>query len=461
MNKILLFLFILALSFTAVPFASAQKEGASLTIYPQTGAFVKRSTFDVSVFLNTGGKDVGYVKIDLKFDPRYLQVVVPAKGLSLVSEWIFPPSFSNTSGIISLQGGFAGGGINSSEGLISVIVFQAKAIGKTVINFLDSSKVFLADARGTNILSSTNRGEYSIILSPPKGPQIFSSTHPDQNKWYRNNSPAFTWSKAEGVERFSYSLDRDPFGEPDNITDTNLNSQFFEGLEDGIWYFHLKAQKGKIWGGASHSQVNIDNSPPLSFKPRLEIFTTTLDHNLLFHFDTVDLFSGLDYYEARIVDMSDPKNILYLGFIRTESPYRFDTERKRGTFKLIIRAFDKAGNHQEGEADIRVITSNFVRADKGLYVFGRFFPLWFPVLVLGLIVITIIGIIIWRYERRKNIQRRLERDIKEVEEGLEDIKKLEEEIKEKPTAQQRLRKAWKRLAGRVRDAANRKKDTQI
>ena len=221
-------------------------EGASLVIYPQTGSFTVGSTFSVSVFLNTGGNNVNAVKVDLEFDPNILQVVTPAKGLSAISEWIFPPSFSNSRGTIVLQGGFPAKGIDTSEGLISVIVFQAKSTGNTTINFLDSSRVFLADEKGTDILNSTNRGIYDILSSPPIGSQIFSSTHPDQNKWYKNNNPTLSWNKVKGAEGFSYALNDDPFGEPDNTIDTPSNFVSFDNFKDGIWYFHLKAKKDGV-----------------------------------------------------------------------------------------------------------------------------------------------------------------------------------------------------------------------
>lgn len=82
-------------------------------------------------------------------------------------------------------------------------------------------------------------------MSPPTlGPKIFSESHPDQNKWYKNNSPAFNWEKIEEAEGFSYKLDDDPFGEPDNSIDTEFSSVSFGGVENGILHFHLKAKKG-------------------------------------------------------------------------------------------------------------------------------------------------------------------------------------------------------------------------
>ena len=131
-----LFILIFSLFFIFVLTDFAKAEGASLSIYPQGGTFTVGNTFDVSVFLNTGGRNVNAVKVDLKFDPEKLQVITPAKGLSAVGVWVFPPSFSNTKGEISLQGGFSEKGINTSEGLVSVIVFEAIASGKTEVTFL-------------------------------------------------------------------------------------------------------------------------------------------------------------------------------------------------------------------------------------------------------------------------------------------------------------------------------------
>ena len=450
MNKILLFLFISALSLTAVSYMNAQEQGASLIIYPQTGAFVEDSTFDVYVYLNTGGNYIDVIEVDLKFDPKVLSVVSPTKEFSIVSTWTSPPSFSNTQGIVTLRGRFQDKGISVSEGLVSIIVFRAKATGETTVSFLDSSKVILVGVEARNILNSTNIAKYDIFPSPPRGPQIFSSTHPDQNKWYKNNSPAFTFKKTRKTQGFSYSLDNDPSAEPDNIIDTPSDSCFFEGIESGVWYFHLKAKEAGIWGGASHFRINVDNIFPSAFKPQPRAFGTTLDNYLLLRFDTIDLLSGIDHYEVKIVDMSDPKNILYSAFTIVESPYRLGADRK-GVFSIIIRAFDKAGNFKEGEIEIRVISPGLAIINSGILLGGTFFPFWSIISVLVIILLIVSGIIIWRVERRRNIARRLEKDIKEVEEKLENIEKLEEKTKEKSTVRQRTREAWRKVGERIRN----------
>ena len=129
------FLFVLISIFLPLAIEAAD---ASLSIFPQTGSFTEGNTFEISIFINTGENNINVVKVDLKFNPEKLQVVTPTKGISVVGEWIFPPSFSNTQGTVSLIGGFLFDGINTTEGLITTIVFEAVSPGETEVYFLDS-----------------------------------------------------------------------------------------------------------------------------------------------------------------------------------------------------------------------------------------------------------------------------------------------------------------------------------
>ncbi len=423
-------------------------EGASLSIYPQTGSFTVGSTFDVSVFVNTGGKNVNAVKVDLKFDPEKLQVVTPAKGLSAVAGWIFPPSFSSTKGEISLQGGFVAGGINTSEGLISIIVFEAISTGKVEVNFLDSSKVLVGEEEGTNILTSLNRGTYEILLPPSKGPKIFSESHPDQNRWYKNNSPVFSWEKIEGTTDYSYKLDDDFFGEPDNVVDTESSSVSFEGVGDGISYFHLKSKKEDVWGGASHYSVKIDATPPLQFEPNLEPFSFAGGNYLIVYFNTSDSLSGMDHYEVRIVDLTDPENVSLSGWAREESPFRLGTE-KSGIFRILVRAFDEAGNFQEGKIQVRIFSPPLIVVGGGVQVRGLFVPWWLVYVFSGLIIIFI-GIKIYSLLRKRNLARRLKREVAEAEKEIEDVKKLEKRIGEMRVLEEEAGKEAERLTERLK-----------
>ena len=60
----------------------------------------------------------------------------------------------------------------------------------------------------------------TIILdtTDPPAPTISSATHPNENTWYNNNDPAFTWntpSDTSGIEGYSYTLDHSSSTTPD------------------------------------------------------------------------------------------------------------------------------------------------------------------------------------------------------------------------------------------------------
>jgi len=128
--KALLCLFVFFFALFCVK--EAQGAGASLYLSPGNGTFFVGSTFDVSIFVNTGGNNVNAVKVDLKFDPRKIQIASPTAGKSFIEVWISPPVYSNVDGTASFQGGVPSPGINTSSGVVSTITFRAIAPGETM-----------------------------------------------------------------------------------------------------------------------------------------------------------------------------------------------------------------------------------------------------------------------------------------------------------------------------------------
>ena len=452
-NKNLWYLVLILVVFSVLPkgIETVEAAGASLSIFPQTGSFTSGNTFEISVFLNTGGNNVNAVEVNLQFNPGKLQVITPTKGVSVIGEWIFPPSFSNTKGSIVLVGGFLKDGINTSEGLISTIVFEAVSQGTTEVSFLSSCKILVGKEEGTNILTSVNRGVYEILPPPFKGPRVFSETHPDQNKWYRNNSPSFNWEKVEGSEGYSFSLDDDPYGEPDNAIDSYSASVSFEDVEDGILYFHLKARKNQIWGGTSHFKINIDATPPLDFEPYLESFSFGVGNYLLVYFNTKDLLSGIDHYKSRISNLTDPENIFFSAWIRGESPLRL-TKTGKGIFEVQVRAFDKAGNFQEGKMKARVIINPYViMVSGGIQISGIFIAWWQIYIFIGAIILGL-GFLIFSIIKiaRRDVRVELQKEIKEAEKEIEDVKELEKRIRESRVLEEEAKRQAERLAERLK-----------
>ena len=428
-KKIFIIIFFGLFFFTNLVFA--QEKSATLYLSPARGTFFVGSTFDVSVFVNTGGNNINAVKVDLKFDPKKLQITGPTAGRSFITVWISQPVFSNIEGTATFQGGVPSPGINTSAGLVSTITFRAVAPGETVISILDSSLVLLNDPKATNVLTLVGKGIYQITLPPPEGPKVSSPTHPDQNKWYSNNSPTLNWEKEEGVIEFSFSLDQNPFGAPDNISEGDQTSVSFSNLEDGIWYFHIKAKKGEVWGGISHYALLIDTTPPATFKISIE--STLRKGNVttrepVVSFLTTDALSGISHYLLKTIDLEKTKRETGSEFfIEATSPFRLPP-LETTVYQIVVRAFDLAGNFRDASEKIEVVPAErfFYVSKRGINILTFFLPWSAVILILLIIILLILFFIFLHWKRYNNLQKK-EKDLVKLKERA---RKDGEEIKE-------------------------------
>ena len=397
--------------------SNVKASGASLYLSPNSGTFNIGSTFDVSIFINTGENNINAVRADLKFDPKKIQIANPTIGNSFISIWAVPPSFSNVEGYMSFQGGVPSPGIKTSSGLISTITFRAVDPGETVIYLVDTSQTLLDDGKGTNILNSYGKGIYNIAILPPEGPDVFSLTHSDQNRWHKDNNPTFLWEKEDGISEFSYSIDNDPLAVPDNQSEGTEISVSYSDLEDGIWYFHIKAKKNEIWGGTSHFLVRIDKGNPASFAIEIDPAPKTNSKQPIISFLTTDAFSGIDHYEIKVVDITIENKGKDSFFIEVSSPYLF-SNFEIGTYIIIVRAYDKAGNWQDENIKVEIIPEEISITKKGLWYEGEFM-LWWPFLLVILILIILILMIIIVFCRRdKKYRQEVSCELREKEEQL-------------------------------------------
>lgn len=353
----LVFLFFGSLLLLPQYVSAATDDGVTLLVSPPSGTVLVGSTFDVSVFLDTEGKNVNTVVLKLKFPPDKLTIVRPSGGQSFFSIWPEAPVFSNTEGTMEFIGGVPGG-ITTERGLVTTITFKAKKTGQAVVEIMPSSKVLANDGRGTDILSRKGRATYNIQAIPPGGVKVFSETHPFEDLWYNNKNPILTWEKDAGITDFSFTLDNKPLTIPNNISDTKDTIKSYEDLADGLWYFHIKAKKDDIWGSTTHYLILIDATPPASFKPTVEILTAAVIDRALVSFFTTDALSGIDHYEVGVID----KNTSPLDspvFVETQSPYQVPNLIS-GDLRIIVRAVDRVGNVRDESIDIYLPLSKVV-----------------------------------------------------------------------------------------------------
>lgn len=332
------------------------KAAASIYVAPPSGTFTLGNTFTVSIYVNTGGQSINALETNLTFPPDKLQVVSPTAGKSFIQVWVAQPSYSNLDGTIKFQGTIPTPGINTEAGLISTVTFRVKSIGTAALKILDSSRVLLNDGLGTDVLGQTTDGIYYLTLPLPQGPIVTSRTNPDQEKWYNVKTVSLEWTAPLDIEGYSYILDQDPAGEPDNISEGFKTRVAYNNLADGAYYFHIKSLRQGAWGGVTDYIIRVDNTPPAAFKINFSPGSRTSNHRPIVDFVTTDATAGVDHYELKLISLDLPAALVGQNntpfFIEASSPYA--RALGEGRYDVIVRAYDGAGNYYQAEGRLAI-----------------------------------------------------------------------------------------------------------
>ena len=346
--------------------ASSLLPTVAIRFSPSSGTFIEGSTFQVPILLDTRGASVNTIELRIYFDPTKLSIVQPSSDRSIIGLWLEPPSYDNTAGtaryVGAIPNGFSNtiasavdslsGGITTSAGIIGTITFKAKSAGLASVTIRNDSEVLLNDGLGSPARVEAGRGTYSIVPKPPEGLIIFSETHPSQSLWSNNPNPVFAWERQAGVTAFSYVLDTKPNTIPESEAMTGDTTKAYEGLKDGLWYFHVKGLRDGVWGAAGHYLVRIDTTPPAKFKPKADylLAAAVVVERALVSFFTTDGLSGIARYEVGVIDKGEEATESPV-FIESQSPFQVPASSGAGS-RVIVRAIDNAGNIQEASIDV-------------------------------------------------------------------------------------------------------------
>lgn len=395
-------------------FAFAQT--ASLYLRPSSGAYSVGSTFEVGIYINTGGVNANAVKIDIEFPPDKLQVVSPNLGKSIISFWVIQPTFSNSQGIASFQGGVPPPGINTTDGYISSIIFRVTNIGQANISIRDTSRVLLADGKGTDILNSVSGAIVHLKLPPPGGPIVVSPGHEDPNKWYQENNVEFIWAMPKGATSVSYVLNNDALAVPDDISEGNKTSIAYKGLASDTYYFHIKAFNADSgWGGTTHYAVNLDNQPPADFNVQIAQGETTSTKRPTIIFDTTDTHSGLSHFTIKLIKLSgvpgEAQKItdsLTPFFIEATSPF-VSPGLDFGAYDIVVRAYDNAGNYYESHQKLKIAYGIFQNlGTDGISFRGNLILPWWAInTILGFFALLLLYASHFAFRRHKEVEAKL------------------------------------------------------
>ncbi len=389
-------------------FSASLANAATLSLSPASGTFTIGSVFEVSVFLDTQNTSVNVISVFLKFPADKLQLVSSLAGSSIVDVWLSSPKFSNQSGTVVLKGGIPGG-INVSNGLITKLTFRAKGLGSGIVKFTDESRVLLNDGLGTDDLRRTNDAIYDFILPPPEGPTVVSSSHPEQSKWYSAPNAAFRWLHDEKISGYSYVLNAEMVDIPDDISEGLKDNVVYKNLANGRHYFHIKALRNGVWGGVTHFAVNIDSAPPAEFPVEILPSAKTTSVQPIIQFSTTDALSGIDHYELKVIPLKNQSSGQNNGeneqmlFIEAQSPY-IASAMAIGSYDIIMRAYDKAGNYLETIQRLEIVKTIFkFISSSGIEFRSKIIITWPWLLAAAGGMILALSFLAW-YLRRRHYQ---------------------------------------------------------
>lgn len=306
-----LFRYALSVIVVGILFVSSTNttRAASLLLSPVTSKVSVGNIVSVKVLVNTDGKIINNTDSVIQFPNDLLDVISISKSSSVFSLWVEEPKFSNYEGKVSFNGGVPNPGFIGQGGEIVSIVFKAKKQGNASIVFSDSA-VRQNDGLGTDILTvrqpatieinSSPQSEIPVIdvnpTSVPTKPIVTSSTHPDQDSWYPNSTVSLNWTVPSGVTSIQTLLNKSPIFTPTVSYDSSVSQRTVSGLDDGVFYFHIRYINDIGSGQITHYKVNIDSTPPEKFSL---IVKTDNVYNTV-SLNARDSLSGIDSYSIVI-----------------------------------------------------------------------------------------------------------------------------------------------------------------
>jgi len=344
----LLKIFLFSFSLLFLPFFS---EAATLYFLPAAQKVYQGESFLSELRINTEGEEINAAQIEIGVPADLLEVVGINYGNSILILWPEEPTFSNLTGKISFIGGVPNG--FSGDGTIGTIILKGKSFGNTEISLEENSRVLLNDGKGTEAKLGFLEGSYEVIKKPENLPEISSSSHPDQNKWFKSSTLHLHWGLVEGTE-YSFILSQDSLVSPDEIPDKPKGELVWIGdieypdLKDGVYYFSLRQKLlGEEWSEKTTFRAMVDATPAEPFEPKIGKDPSMFEGKYFLSFLAIDKSSGIDHYEVREEKIDLFGTAKVSGWEVNKSPYLIKDQTLGSLVK--VKAVDRAGNERIAE----------------------------------------------------------------------------------------------------------------
>lgn len=405
---------------------------AGLYFSPSSGNYNVGQNFSVSVYVSSPEQAINAVSGVVSFPPDKLKVISLSKKGSIFSFWVKEPLFSNSAGTIDFEGVVFNPGFLGSAGKIITISFQTKTAGQVSINFLSAS-VLANDGKGTNILTNTGSGSYTVqqqkysaspkptssggvtsfLLSDNEPPQPFK-IEIKEGRQTTNPSPTLffeTTDKISGIDHYEIIIDGK---EPIKTQKSELK---IPSQDLGKHTIIVKAidKAGNETLAITEVEILPIPSPVITDFPRillagspLFIKGKTLPEVML------NIYIQKENEETKIEQTKADKEGNWF-FVST-------TPLKVGTYNLFLEAIDSLGARSlpSEKITIKVVSGFFIKIGK--------LTLSYLNILIAILFLVVISGIIFGWQKIKQKKRVLKKEIGETERVLyKAFKTLKEE----------------------------------
>ncbi len=363
--------FLVILSF--ILFTPLSVFAADLYFMPPTLEIFNRENFLIQVVVDDE-QGINAIDAEVFWDSDKLTLQAANNSGSIFDLWVKDLEV-NQSGSIRLLAG-ATKAFSGRGGKVVDLIFTAKdSAGQVNLSFGADSKLLRADGQGSLADLKLFEVSYNILAKPKNLPVLTSTSMPDENKWYNSKIFDVQWQSQSGF-KYSYLLSQDPVQAPDKVPEDILFDIKYDGLDDGIYYFHLLAQTAAgSWLPPVSRRVMIDTTVPET----LEVERVAKDigfgigRSLVFY--GRDIMSGIDHYELKETG-GDWQTI--------NSPYVYDL--KFFSRELNLRAVDRAENYT-----------------SAIIIIPGFITLWWQLAFIILLLLLVIYFTYRIYAKKKGL----------------------------------------------------------
>ena len=366
-NKILLFFLVALLGLFVLGVSDVSAATLKITASNKNLSIGDTATLWIAV--NTEGVAINNAEAVIQYPTDLVEILSVSRGSSIFSLWVEEPTFSNSTGIVSFNGGKPTPGYTGSSGNIISVTVRAKKAGQATFSY-SGAAVRADDGLGTNVLSSQSGITLTVAPKEEKtetqAPQeeeptpkeetkksasslkISSPTHPNQELWYKERDAIFQWVVPAGVDTVQTAIDDNNSGNPRVVYRPPINIKEVEITNDGVWYFKVRARKNSVWGPVSTYLVRVDTTPPEK-KNDVDFSYDENSRILNIIADIQDKVSGIDYYEIYINDIL-VETVQAKEFINSKYSINISSS---GSNTVKLKVFDRAGNNVEATGTFR------------------------------------------------------------------------------------------------------------